>query len=338
MLHNIFDAADTPQTAYSLMRTNWATLRRDAAHRDSVQNTNSFSSSLTTNFLILGATTTAPARFAALPMFARIVPPDGEKPLAAGEFKLTQTAQTGATVVTGGVGNTPATYEAGGDIINPVSCTVNQYTQPFAITNTDLNSGIRLADLVTANMANLGTKIAKVYCAYITAANYSTLAPIIATAGAFGYSIIQQAWGALKKANRKNLMLDGPYFAKLINQPTLFQAVPVVPGAGWKNIIGLDYLALRTEWSAAGANIYGFACDPQAMGIICGYPLLDSPAIPGGILAEARGVITDLNIPLSAYNWFNTSTRTYWGSFDTMFGANVLDSTVGLVLASSTPT
>ena len=338
MLHNLYDAADSPQTAYSLLRTNWAEFRRDAGRRDSVQNTNSFSSSLTTNFLILGATTTAPSKFAAIPMFSRLVQPDPEKPLASGVFKFTTSAQTAANTITGGIGNAPGSYESANDIITPVTCTVNQYTQPFAITNTDLNSGIRLADLVTANMANLGVKISKLLCANITAANYSTLSPIIATAGAFGFSIIQEAWGALKKANRKNLMLDGPYFAKLINQPTLFQATPVVPGAAWRNVLGLDYLALHTEWSAAGQSIYGFACDPQALGVVTGLPLIDVPGIPGGVFSQATGTITGIDLPLAVCAWFNVTSRTYYASYDLMFGSTPLDTSIGLVLAGGTPT
>jgi hypothetical protein len=117
----------------------------------------------------------------------------------------------------------------------------------------------------------------------------------------------------------------------------LFQATPVVPSASWKNVIGLDYLALHTEWSAAGANIIGFGCDPQALGIIAGLPLIDSPAIPGGILSQASGMIEGVELPIAVYAWFNTSTRTYWASYDLMFGANALDTTIGNVIASGTP-
>jgi hypothetical protein len=183
----------------------------------------------------------------------------------------------------------------------------------------------------------LGSKISKVLAANITAANFSTLTPLIRSAGAFSFSDTQTVWGNLKKANRKNMMLDGPYLARLINQPGLFQATPVVPGASWKDVIGFDYIALHTEWSAAGNNIIGFACDPQALGVIAGLPLIDSPAIPGGILSQATGMLPGVELAIAAYAWFNTSTRVYWGSYDMMFGANALDTTVGNVIASGTP-
>jgi len=317
---------------YDAMKRDWTLLMQDAARRDSVRNENTFSSSLTTNFLILGATTQASPKFASVKMFARDTSVDPYKPLATGQMKFNTTAQDGSTTQTNATN-----FESGDSTVTNVAITVSQYTEAFHLTNSQLNSGLRMEDLVTAKLASLGSKISKVLAANITAANFSTLAPIIRGAGAFGFGDLQTLWGQLKKANRKNLMLDGPYLAKLINTPTLFQATPVVPGASWKNFIGLDYLALHTEWSAAGNNIIGFGCDPQALGIIAGLPLIDTPAVPGGILAQASGMIEGVDLPIAVYAWFNTSTRTYWVSFDLMFGANALDTTIGNVIASGTP-
>jgi len=132
-------------------------------------------------------------------------------------------------------------------------------------------------------------------------------------------------------------MLDGQWLANLTNSPTFLQVVPVVPGAGWKNVVGWDYVALHTEWSAAGNNVVGLACDPNAIGVIAGLPLIDSPAIPGNILAQATATMTGIDVPMAAYGWFNTSTRTYWASFDLVFGATVLDTTIGNIIASGVP-
>jgi hypothetical protein len=183
----------------------------------------------------------------------------------------------------------------------------------------------------------LGSKLSKVVCQNITAANYSTLTPLIRSSGGFGFSDLQFVWGQLKKAGRKHLMLDGSYLARIVNNPTLFQATPVVPGVGWKNAVGFDYIALHTEWSAAGANIIGFACDPQALGVALGLPVIDAPGIPGGVFATARGMLPGVDVPIQVCTWFNTATRTYWGSFDIMFGATALDTSIGMVIASGTP-
>ena len=254
------------------------------------------------------------------------------KPLASGILKYNTTVQDGSTSQTNATN-----FESGDSTLTPVTVTVAQYTESFHVTNGQLNSGLRMEDLVTAKMASLGSKISKVLAANITAANFATLSPVISATNAFGFSDMATAWGLLKKANRKNIMLDGPYLSKIINSPTFLQVVPVVPGAGWENVIGWDYVALHTEWSAAGNNILGFAADPQAIGVIAGLPLIDSPAIPGGILAQATGMIPGVELPIAAYAWFNTSTRTYWASFDMMFGANALDTTIGVVIATGTP-
>lgn len=318
--------------AYDSVKNNWEYLYVDARRQDKAKNENTFSGTLTTNFLILGATTQLSPKFASLKMFARDTTVDPYKPLATGVMKFNDTVQDGSTTQTNA-----ANFESGDSDLQPVSITVAQYTESFHLRNSDLNSGIRMEDLVTAKLNSLGSKISKVVATFITAANYATLAPVVSAPGAFGFSDMAIAWGELKKANRKNLMLDGEYLARIINSPTLFQAVPVVPGAGWKNVNGWDYLALHTEWSAAGNNVRGFACDPQALGIIAGLPLLDMPGIPGGILSVATGTMPGVELSIAAYTWFNTSTRTYWASFDLMLGANKLDGTAGLVIASGVP-
>lgn len=321
------------QKVYDALKANWEYLQTDARRRDAVKNENTFSSSLTTNFLILGATVQLSPKFAAIPMFSRDTSVDPYKPLATGQLKFNTTAQDGSTTQTNATN-----FESGDSTVTNVAVTVAQYTEAFHLTNSQLNSGLRMEDLVISKMASLGSKISKVFAANITAANFSTLTPIINSSTAFGFRDTQVAWGALKKAVRKHLMLDGPYLANLINVPTLFQPTPVVPGASWKNLIGWDYVALHTEWSAAGANIFGFGGDPQALGVIAGLPLIDSPAIPGGILAQATGMLPGVDLPIAVYAWFNTATRTYWASYDMMFGANALDTTAGIVFASGQPT
>jgi hypothetical protein len=331
-VRNLYNQNDgDPLKIAAELLDNYSDLRRDAVDRDIVRNENTFSASLTTNFLIARATTQASPKFAALDMFARSEDVDPYKPLATGQMKFNTTTQSGSTTQTNATN-----FESGDSVVTNVPITVNQYTESFHITNSQLNDGLRLADLVDAKMADLGSKVAQVLTSNITAANFNTLTPIIRDTGAFGFSDMQTAWGTLKKARRKNIMLDGPYLANLINIPTLFQQTPVVPGAGWKNLFGWDYVALHTEWTQAGNNILGFACDPQALGVIVGLPLMDVPGT-NGILGMANGTLVSVNCPLQAYTWFNTGTRTYWGSFDLMFGAVALDTTIGMVIATGTP-
>jgi hypothetical protein len=332
-LRNLFseNRGDGP-AIFNAMKEDWNLLLTDAQNHDRVRNENTFSSSLTTNFLIMAATTTASPKFAPVKMFARDNSVDPLKPLATGEAKYNTTAQDGSTTLTNATN-----FESGDSNLNAVPINVAQYTESFHVRNVDYNSGMRMADLATAKLASLGSKVTKVLAANITAANFTTLTPIITAPGGFGWGFMEQAWASLKKANRKNIMLDGPYLAKIINTPVFLQTTPVVPGAGWKDVSGWDFVGLNTEWSAAGANISGFACDPQALGTLSGLPLVDVPNIPAGILQTATGIMPGVEVGIAAYSWFNTSTRTYWSSFDLVFGAVALDTSIGLVIASGTP-
>jgi ATP-dependent Clp protease, protease subunit len=317
---------------FSELRDNFHQFTADARRQDTVRNENTFSATITTNFLILGATTKLSPKFASAKMFARDASVDPYKPLASGVMKFNSSVQDGSDAQTNATN-----FENGDSEIDPVTVAVNQYTVSFHVTNSQFNSGFRMEDLLEAKLASLGSKISQVIGALLKTANFATLAPVISAPGAFGFGYMATAWGELKKANRKNMMMDGEYLAKVINNPAFLQAVPVVPGAGWKNVIGWDYIALHTEWSQAGANVRGFFGDEQAIGMIAGLPLIDAPAIPGGILAQGTGMLPGVDLPLAVYAWFNPSTRTYWASLDMMFGANVLDNSAGGLLASGNP-
>ena len=326
---NLLNEHKTPQAKFNALQSDYNYLRADALRKDGgVMAANTYSATLTTNFLILGATTKLSPKFAAVKAFARDVSVDPYKPLASGVMKFTTSAQDGSNVLTNATNFAQSTQ-----VVAPVTITVSQYTAPAAITNSDLNSGIRMADVSFATLNSLGSKITQVAMTNITAANYTNssggLAGIDKAASNFGFGDTQTLWGQLKKANSRNLVLDGEYVASLTNVPTFFQvaAEGTVKGAHWQNIFGWDNLFLNTEFSTADSNVRGFACDPQALGVIAGLPLIDQTAIPGGILSVSTGVIPGVELPIAAYMWFDLNARTYYMSYDIMFGANVLDNT-----------
>jgi len=326
---NLLAEHKTPAAKFAALQSDYNYLRADALRKDGgVMAANTYSATLTTNFLILGATTKLSPKFAAVKAFARDVSVDPYKPLASGVMKFTTSAQDGSNVLTNATNFAQSTQ-----VVAPVTISVSQYTAPAAITNSDLNSGIRMADVSFATLNSLGSKITQVAMTNITAANYTNstggLAGIDKAASNFGFGDTQTLWGQLKKANSRNLVLDGEYVASLTNVPTFFQvaAEGTVKGAHWQNIFGWDNLFLNTEFSTADSNVRGFACDPQALGVIAGLPLIDQTAIPGGILSVSTGVIPGVELPIAAYMWFDLNARTYYMSYDIMFGANVLDNT-----------
>jgi len=79
------------------------------------------------------------------------------------------------------------------------------------------------------------------------------------------------------------------------------------------------------------------ACGPQPLGVVAGLPLVDTPNVPGNILGQASGIMPGIDLGIAPYTWFNMATRTYWGSFDLVFGAVALDTSIGMVIAIGTP-
>ena len=340
MVVNIFNENASPTKRYKEMVANWTDIFNEAQRKDNVREgvvlgANTYSGTITTSMLIMGATTKLSPKFAAIKAFSRDVSVDPYKPLATGVMKFTSSLQNGTT------GQTNATnFESSTSEIDPVSITVNQKTNSASITNSDLNSGFRMEDISHATLIGLGSLVMQAVTTPITTANFTQGAPGYVAAldpNAFGFSDTRKLYSLLKFANTRNLVLDTEYTAGLLNQPVFFQkSIEQEAGPGhWQNVFGWDNVFENTEWSAAGANVHGFACDPQAIGVLAGLPITNGAGIPGGILSVSTGTIPGADLPIAAYLWFNTSTRTYWMSYDMMIGANLLDLTAGVVIKSA---
>lgn len=334
---NIFKEHAAPKARFNAMRENWNEILAEAFRKDKVPSgvygANTYSATLTTNFLILGATTQLSPKFAAIKAFSRDVSVDPYKPLATGVMKFTTSVQDGSTVQTNATN-----FESSTQVVDAVSITVSQYTSSASVDNADLNSGIRMEDIAHANLMNLGSKVVQILTTPITTANY-TAGPVVCALNpdSFTYAITRKAWSLIPKAVRRNLILNPVYVAGLLNTPTYYQKAPEQQdGPGhWTNIFGWDNVYELSDWSAAGNNSNGFACDPQAIGVIAGLPLINNAGIPGGILSVSTGTIPGADLPIAAYMWFNTASRTYWISYDSMFGASKLDSTAGVCIVSA---
>ena len=111
--------------------------------------------------------------------------------------------------------------------------------------------------------------------------------------------------------------------------PTQFQRSGVEPGAAW-SAFGWDNLALNTNWAGAGANVRGFYCNPQAVGVVAGLPLEGKSTT----LAQSEYTIPGIELTVQVNSWFSLATRTMWCSFDCMFGAALLDNTAGGLITS----
>jgi hypothetical protein len=319
-----------PEQRYTYLRANWEELRTEAMARESrggVRAENSFSSALTTQFLIDGAVTKLQNRFAALKCFTRDFSTDSYKPRATGEIKF-------ADATDNNVQTNATNFETGDSTVDPCTVTVNEYSRSFHVTNDQLNSGLRLDDLLDINMATFANSVIQTVTSVMTASNFPTPA-IVRPPGNFGWGDMQTAFGLLKKSPIRNAVLDGEYLANIINVPTQFQksgASPSERGA-WA-AFGWDNIALNTNWTAADANVRGFICGPQAIGVLAGLPLISPFAESHGLERETVK-IPGLELSIAFHRWFQLSGRQLWASFDLMLGASVLDSTAGLLIKSA---
>lgn len=313
------------------VKDNWNSLLNDAYRRDlkkglSPLAANTYSATLVTSFLMDGSLTPLQNMWAPLRAFALEFSPDPYKPLATGVLK---------NPTAGGSAQTDATnFESGNSTVGPLSVTMHQYTVSFQVSNSDLNSGLRMQDLVTINSANFANKVTEVATAPITVANFTGTA-ITQPAAAFGFSDLATLQGLLKKSPIKNVILDGTYIANIANTPAFFQQAGVVGGAttAWR-AFGWDLIAQNSDWTGAGTNVQGFACNPQAIVGITGLPL-NPPNIPGGILQQSSMTIPGLETSIAVYSWFNTATRTMWASYDIMLGVVLGDATAGYIVKSA---
>ena len=346
MTVNIWTNHTTPQARYDALKAQFPRILNECYRKDGakVMNAaNSFAAAITTNFLIVGAITQLGPQIAPLKAFSRDNTVDPYKPLAVGIQKYNTTVQDGSDTLTSPTdwSMTNLAANAGSTLLGP-TITPLQYSQPLYLTNAQLNSGIRMADMIEAKLGSFRAKIASVVTAPITLANFGTLAgttgaaaPLVSAAAAFGFSDLALLQGGLKKSVIKNLVLDGEYIARIANTPAFFQNAGLLGGMknAW-NAFGWDLIALNTVWPA-GENVVGFACNPQAIGIISGLPLNPPEGIPGNTLQIGVAELAGPDIAVQTYLWFDLGSRSLCASYDIILGASAIDKTAGIIIKSA---
>ncbi len=314
-----------------LMVTDWEPLMQDAMARDNrskspVFGANTYSATLVTSFLEDGAITNLQNVWAMLRAFTMDFTTDSFKPMAAAVIRNVTAGSATGTDLTD--------FEAGNSTVGAKSATMHQYSQPFQVSNDDLQKGLRMEHLVTINVANFANKIIEVATVPITTSIFGA-ATVVQTAAAFSFTEMAALQAALKNSAIKNLILDGSYVARIANTPGFFQTAGVVGGStsAWK-AFGWDGIFPNSDWTGAGANVKGFACHPQAIAGVTGLPVTP-PSIPGGIMSVNTFVVPGLQVTVAVYTWFNPKTRTMWTSYDIMAGFVAVDTTAGFLVTSA---
>ena len=275
---------------------------------------------LTTDFLMKGVIIPLQSRLAPLNAFTKQFEPDPVKPLATVQIKVAGAASD--TQVD------PTNFAGGDSTLNAASVIMHQLSHPWHLTNQQFNSGIELKDLFEINVQKFARTILDTVMAPVTTPNFPG-SPFVMSAAAFGISDLDNLWAAIAKSPIKNLILSGNYFIRIANKPGFYQPTGTESGAGWKPF-GWDFIGQNDEWSGAEPNTWGFACNPQALGVVLGLPLqMDMPNVITTVLplpgVKAKAL---LNV------WMDANARTVYCTLDVMLGTTLLDGTAGVLVKS----
>jgi hypothetical protein len=282
---------------------------------------NNFASSLTTQFLQQGVVVPLQAQLAPLNAFTKKWEVDSVKPLATSMIKF---AASGSTTQVD-----PTDFTANGDsAVTALPVVMHQLSHPFHLTGKQLNSGIELKDIFDVNIQAFARSIMDTVLAPVTTANF-TLPVLTISPAAFGISDLDVLFGAIAKSKIKNLILAGSYFVKVLNKPGFFQPTGTASGGKWKPF-GWDFIGQNDEWAGAEANTVGFACNPQAIGVVCGLPLqVDMPNV-----VTTKLTLPGVGLECLLNMWMDGNARTVYATFDIMLGTTACDLTAGVIIKS----
>ena len=128
--------------------------------------------------------------------------------------------------------------------------------------------------------------------------------------------------------------MAGPYLAKFPTRRDFSKQTGTIDGleSAWR-AFGWDLIGLNTEWQGADPYVQGFACNPQAIGVICGVPLTTAGRQQRDSNRQAR-TCPAWTWPLQTNLWMDANARTMRATYDLMLGAALVDASAGVIIKS----
>jgi hypothetical protein len=219
-------------------------------------------------------------------------------------------ATAGATAQTD-----PSNYESGDSTLAAIAVTPSELSVSFHVTSAQLQQGFRLNQVFDINLRQLAHAVADVALAPVTGSAALTVA-----AADFGTDDLVTLYAAGKNLDMKHLVLDGSYIARIL--PTDKNSFAL----GENGAYGFDRIVENNRWTGAQANVTGFLCDPQAIAVAAGLPVLD-PTVAAKMETNEIITIPQLGLSVRFSTWASVGSRAAWASFNVMFGAASGDST-----------
>lgn len=316
-------AKATPRERVQLMVDNWNEFRQQGRRfAPQAANTGTDSSTLLGTMLDQQTVTVLQTVLGPLLSFSYEAASDPMVPLQPTIIRVTTAGGTAQSNTTDFEDTTNFVGTVTSKTVTPARKTSGGY-----LTVTEYNSGNKMAQWAEIKAQEIGEAALGVVTALILTGTFTTDIQTIASV-AFTRSDLNTLWGSLNKARTKNAILSSTYVAKLL--PTYREEFNILEGAhaGWNRIDTNDY------WTGATTNTVGFACHPQAIGVVMGAPVTP-PTAAGAGLSQSNITIPGLGSVVQMSSWFNTATRSDWFTLDTVIGAAVVDATAGRIIKSA---
>lgn len=241
------------------------------------------------------------------------------------------------------VQSNPTNFETGDTNTTNAIISVNHLSRSFFLASSTLNQKFRIDDLIDINFQTFANKLIDTALTPVTVTNFGANQNIIVTQANITTTSLKSAWAGVAQAPVKNLILDAASMSAFL--PTSLTAYGSAgtgqgysegtkTGINLRGLCGFDNVYLNTRWTGAGGNVYGFACAPQAIGLVAGIPVKGPSS--GDYMASRIVQVPQLNLSVECNTWYSVASRQQWMSFDVMFGAGFLqDSAAGFVIASA---
>jgi hypothetical protein len=231
-------------------------------------------------------------------------------------------ALSGSTTLTN-----PTNFEQGDSEVGVIPVTCDQFSQPFHITNAELQVGHRLERLIDINLKAFANKIQDAAFAPITPSNFQNTPIVAATSADFDIEELKALWSSISDADTKNLILTGDYYSQIM--PNDRDQFDLSNGA-----YGFDSINYSNRFNGADSSVVGFAADPDALVMAARIPSQTS-AVADAMEMSMNVELPQLGLTVQYNQWSSLSSRKTWGSFDLCFGAAKADTSALTLLTNA---
>ena len=225
-----------------------------------------------------------------------------------------EVSNAGSTVQTN-----PSTYLTGTGTNQNAAISVNEYSVTWQITSEEGLQGHRFASGPGKNANQLADKVWAVVSALMVTGTFSN-ADLSVVATSFADSHRQHLWASITGSTELHLVLSRAAMSGML--PENKNSFELSESGAF----GFSGLHTVSNWSAASANVYGFAAAPQAFAVVHGVP--DRPAAVTDSMTSA-GRVETLQIPggmaVEFSVWADPNTRVLYASLALCYGAAVTD-------------